>query len=151
MEPKKTEFHLDEDWPRLVVDGMEYKGNTEHEKLQYEAMLTKIVKHDFPKHPTVAMLGAGTFYFQARLNLMNWVKKDVYEINPKVREWCEENLQRYTKGWNWIMGDWKDTLKDKYDLVIYECDETFVDKKFENHINKGGLVIEYKLDWGWHK
>jgi len=147
-----TKIKKNRDWPTLYVGDVEYKGNSMLEKLQYEAMLTQLVKHTFPNNPTVAMLGAGTFYFQSRINLKKWSKQDVYEINPDVQSICltDDFIQPFTVGWDWFMGDWHDTLEKKYDLLVYECDEDPVDlERLEQHLNPGGLLLVYFMTWRW--
>ena len=110
--------------------------------------LIDIVNHNPAPDARIALMGCGTCYLTRMLNLRKWGCIDIYEIEP----WIVENIARrefpehIRRGnWNFIMGDYADTLPNEgmYDIIVYDTTVPPDRELLSEHLNEGGLLLMY--------
>ncbi len=128
---------------RLELNGRTYLSGDRVEKEKYIDILYQLGRYDLKPNSSIAMIGGGTSYLQTMLSLKNdWGQKDVYEIHEELKWWNDQNTPKHINDWNWIIGDWKETISGLYDVIIYDADEEKIDKKLlQKHST--GIILYY--------
>ena len=85
---------------------------------------------------TVAWIGGG-LCIGPRLFAIADCKQTVYEIEPALYEFCPDRVL-------FIPGDWKDTIKGKYDLIIYDLGGEVPRETLAKYLNPGGKILPEK-------
>ena len=81
----------------------------------------------------VAWIGGG-FCIGPRVFAIADCSQTVYEIEPSLQEFCP-------KGIEFIPGDWKDTIKGKYDVIIFDLGGEVPRADLAKNLNAGGIIL----------
>lgn len=88
------------------------------------------------KGKTVAWIGGG-FCIGPRLFTIADCQQTVYEIEPTLAEFCP-------KGITFVVGDYQDTLKGQFDVIVYDWNWDIPYDHLSKHLNPGGVILPKK-------
>lgn len=87
---------------------------------------------------SVAWIGGGFCYGPRCFSIAD-CKQTVYEIEPDLAEFCPEGIE-------FIPGDWSDTLRGEYDVVIFDLGGDVPRERLMRHLTPGGVILPKKDD-----
>lgn len=82
---------------------------------------------------TIAWIGGG-LCVGPRLFAMVECTQDVYEIEVELKEFCPPGVA-------FAAGDWRDTLKAKYDVIIYDLGGETPAGELSKFLRPGGMIL----------
>lgn len=82
---------------------------------------------------SVAWIGGG-LCIGPRMFALARCTQDVYEIEPSLREFCPDGVA-------FAVGDWRNTLTSKYDIIIYDLGDQVPRDILTKHLNPGGIIL----------
>jgi len=85
---------------------------------------------------SVAWIGGG-FCIGPRVFAIADCTQTVYEIEPALREFCPEGVE-------FISGDYRETMRGNYDVIVYDLGGDTPRKFLERHLNPGGKILPEK-------
>jgi spermidine synthase len=100
----------------------------------------RIAEADLPPEARVAVVGGGLCVLPRVLALRAWGALDVYELEPALVRWVQEWLP-VSRRWRFVVGDYRETLVDRYDLIVYDLAEPMDARRLSEHLAPGGAII----------
>jgi hypothetical protein len=105
----------------------------------YARWVLDLLALDLPPGARAAILGGGTFVLPRLLSSRFWGALDVYEIEPHVVEWARNRWP--AAPWQIIEGDYRETLKGPYDVIIEDTGEAVDMALLQANLAPGGVLI----------
>jgi hypothetical protein len=101
---------------------------------QYASLVTWALRVAPITGKSIAWIGGG---FAVGPRLFTDAKNDVYEIEPGMQQFCPKEA-------TFILGDYQDTLRGTYDVIIYDLGGDTPEEFLSRHLNPGGVILPAK-------
>jgi spermidine synthase len=122
---------------QLLKDGYGIGGDSEDIYANY----VKVLLRNDLSGKSIAIIGGGSLILPRLLRPYNITKCDVFELEPEILAWAKRKHGPFGQRFNFIVGDYKTTLVDLYDLIVFDASDVLDEVLLNNKLNPGGKLV----------
>jgi hypothetical protein len=84
---------------------------------------------------TVAHIGGGLCLLPTALSIVPGIDQTVYEKEGCLSIFCPKEIR-------FVAGDWRDTIKGRFDLIVWDLPDPCPREELEGFLTPDGIIVE---------